>query len=187
MRFDHHAFPIELLNRAPGTRVGSDSEIPALGALEPDAGWQLWQGPDHHYPSTVLPAFEAVHAAKLQSLRAGERLDRALRQAFWAHSRPIHLHHELVDIAAATDGVDADRLEHDLQQGTARAAVFADATIAASPAVSMSPHVVLPDGTDHANPGVSVHWQGEWARGFPVVDHDEPGAVEALLVSAARP
>ena len=62
--FDHHAFPIELLNRAPGTRLGSDSEIPVLGALEPDAGWQLWQGPDHHYPSTMLLAFEAVQDRK---------------------------------------------------------------------------------------------------------------------------
>ncbi len=91
IRIDHHAFPIELLNRAPGTRHGSDSEIPVLGALEPDAGWQLWQGSDYHYPSTMLPAFEAVQAAKRQSLRASERLDAALRRSFWQHSRPISI------------------------------------------------------------------------------------------------
>lgn len=45
VRLDHHAFPIELLNSTPGTRHGSDSEIPVLGPLEPDAGWQIWQGP----------------------------------------------------------------------------------------------------------------------------------------------
>jgi predicted DsbA family dithiol-disulfide isomerase len=32
VHIDHHAFPVELLNRGPGTRHGSDSEIPALAA-----------------------------------------------------------------------------------------------------------------------------------------------------------
>lgn len=185
VRFDHHAFPIELLNRAPGTRLGSDSEIPVLGALEPDAGWQLWQGPDHHYPSTVLLAFEAVQAAKHQSLMASEQLDRALRRAFWQHSRPIHLHHEILDIATQAHGLDIDGLDHDLRHGTARHAVFRDATLAASPAVAMSPHVFLPDGSDYTNPGIGVHWQGEWARGFPVIDQDDPTVVNGFLEVAA--
>ena len=185
--FDHHAFPIELLNRAPGTRHGSDSEIPVLGRLEPDAGWQLWQGPDYHYPSTVLPAFEAVQAAKAQSLRIGELLDRALRRAFWGASRPIHLHHEILDIASDLPGLDAGRLEQDLRRGTYRAAVFDDFDIAATDAVTMSPHLVLPDGSDLANPGVAVHWQGDWAKGFPVIDADDPGVIDAALLTAAAP
>jgi predicted DsbA family dithiol-disulfide isomerase len=185
VRFDHHAFPIELLNQAPGTRIGSDSEIPALGALEPDAGWQLWQGPDHHYPSTVLLAFEAVQAAKAQSLEASERLDRALRQAFWASSRPIQMHHEILAIAADTAGIDVDRLDAALRAGTARAAVFADAAVAASDAVTLSPHVFLADGTDVANPGITVHWHGDWAKGFPVIDHDDSSVVDDLLIRTA--
>jgi predicted DsbA family dithiol-disulfide isomerase len=181
VHIDHHAFPIELLNRSPGTRHGSDSEIPALGAIEPGAGWQLWQGPDYHYPSTVLPAFEAVQAAKHQSLAASEALDTAIRHAFWRHSRPVHLHHELLDIARTVDRVDAERLEHDLTHGTARRAVFDDAAIAASDTVAMSPHVFLPDGTNMPNPGITVHWHGEWARGFPVVTHHDPAIGEQLL------
>lgn len=92
VRFDHHSFPIELLNGTPGTRPGSDSEIPALGHLEPDAGWQIWQRPDYEYPSTVLLALEAIHAAKRQGLRQSEDLDRALRRAFWNESATIQLH-----------------------------------------------------------------------------------------------
>lgn len=183
--FDHHAFPIELLNRAPGTRLGSDSEIPVLGALEPDAGWQLWQGPDHHYPSTMLLALEAVQAAKRQSLQAGEHLDRALRRAFWQHSRPIHLHHEILDIASTVERLDVEQLDRLLRHGTARADVFADFELASSPAVTMSPHVFLPDGTDHANPGIEVHWHGDWARGFPVIDHDDPTIAAAILQQIA--
>jgi predicted DsbA family dithiol-disulfide isomerase len=185
VRFDHHAFPLELLNRTPGTRVGSDSEIPALGALEPDAGWQLWQGPDHHYPNTVLLAFEAVQAAKSQSLEASERLDRALRHAFWARSRPIQMHHEILAIAADTGGIDVAGLDRARRTGTARSTVFADAAVAATDAVTLSPHVFLADGSDVANPGIRVHWQGDWAKGFPVIDHDDASIVDDLLIRTA--
>ncbi len=186
VRFWHRAFPIELLNRAPGTRIGSDSEIPVLGALEPDAGWQVWQAPDFHYPSTMLHSFEAVAAANTQGLRAGEELDRALRRAFWAESRPIHLHHEIISIAAGLADVDVDRLDGDLRQGTSRASVFADAEITATDAVTMSPHLFLPDGTDHANPGIDVHWQGDWAAGFPVIDADRPEIYRTIIEAASR-
>ena len=185
VRIDHHAFPIELVNREPGTRHGSDSEIPVLGPLEPDAGWQIWQGPDYHYPSTVLLAFEAVQAVKAQSLETSERYDRAVRRAFWAESRPIHLHHELLNIAAAVEGVDVAALDHALRAGEHRRAIFDDLATVRSGAVRMSPHVFMPNGTDVTNPGITVHWQGEWTKGFPVIDADDPSAVEALVASAS--
>ena len=181
VRIDHHAFPIELLNAAPGTRHGSDSEVPVLGALEPDAGWQLWQGPDYHYPNTVLLAFEAVQAVKAQSIEASERFDRALRRAFWAGSRPIHMHHELIAVARDVDGVDASRLDDALRTGTHRADVHRDLDTVRSGAVTMSPHLFFPDGSGEANPGLTLHWQGDWARGFPVVDSDRPEVYEELL------
>lgn len=185
IRFRHHAFPIELLNAAPGTRHGSDSEIPTLGALEPDAGWQIWQGPDYHYPSTVLLAFEAVQAATAQSLRIGEEYDRAIRHAFWADSRPIHMHHELIAIAAGIAEMNTDVLQNNLRLGTYRRDVFADLEVARTDAVSMSPHLFLADGTNVANPGITVHWQGGWASGFPVVDNDDPSVIDNLLQQAA--
>lgn len=185
IRFRHHAFPIELLNATPGTRHGSDSEIPALGPLEPDAQWQIWQGPDYHYPNSVLLAFEAVQAATAQSLRIGENYDRALRQAFWGQSRPIQMHHELLAIANTIDDLDTAALAAALRQGTYRAAVFEDFDLASTDTVTMSPHLFLPDGTNAANPGINVHWQGPWAAGFPVVDSDDPPAIERLLQHAA--
>lgn len=184
LRVDHHVFPIELLNSAPGTRHGSDSEIPALGPLAPDAGWQIWQGPDYQYPSTVLLAFEAVQAVKVQSLEVSERFDRALRRAFWAESRPIHMHHELLAIGAATNGVEVELLDAALRTGTHRRAIFDDLALVQSGAVKMSPHFFLPDGTNITNPGVEVHWQGDWAKGFPVVDVDEPTIYEGILQRA---
>ena len=184
IRFDHHAFPIELLNSSPGTRHGSDSEIPVLGPLEPDAGWQLWQGPDYHYPSTVLLAFEAVQAVKARSIEVSERFDRAVRHAFWAESRPIHLHHELLELARQVDGVDVSDLDDALRNGTHRRAIFDDVEAIRSGAVRMSPHLFLPDGTDVTNPGLDVRWQGQWAKGFPVVERDDASVYEGLLLQA---
>lgn len=184
VRIDHHVFPIELLNNTPGTRHGSDSEIPVLGAIEPDAGWQTWQAPDYHYPNTVLLSFEAVQAVKSQSIALSERFDRALRHAFWAQSRPIHLHHELHAIAATIEGLDLEQLDHELRHGTHRHRIFDDLDIVRSGTVAMSPHLFLPDGTNVANPGITVHWQGPWAAGFPVIDHDDLTIHETLLANA---
>lgn len=185
VRFDHHSFPIELLNGTPGTRLGSDSEIPALGRLEPDAGWQLWQRPDHEYPSTVLLAFEAIHAAKRQGLRQSEELDRALRRAFWSESATIQLHATILDIAGHVDGLDPELLARHLADGIGRRELFDDLEMARTDAVSMSPHLFLPDGSDITNPGLDVHWQGGWAKGFPVVDGDDRAIYEQLLRRAA--
>lgn len=186
IRVDHHVFPIELLNNAPGSRHGSDSEIPVLGAIEPDAGWQTWQSPDYHYPNTVLLAFEAVQAVKAQSIILSERFDRALRRAFWAESRPIHLHQELLAVARNIDDLDVEQLDTALRHGTYRHCIFDDLEIIRSGTVAMSPHLFLPDGTDIANPGLTVHWQGPWAAGFPVVDHDDPAVHETLLAASLR-
>lgn len=181
--FDHHCFPIELFN-GPGTRIGSDSEIPVLGALEPNAGWQLWNAPDWHYPNTVLLAFEAIHAAKRQSLAVSAALDRAIRHAFWAESRAIGHFNVLADIAAGVPRLDIERLRYDLVTGVPRHAVFDDHAVASSETVVMSPHLFLPDGTNQTNPGLTVHWQGEWAKGFPVIDHDDPTVYEQILRAA---
>lgn len=181
--FDHHAFPLELFN-GPGTRIGSDSEVPPLGRLEPDAGWQLWNAPDWHYPNTVLLAFEAIHAAKTESMRASELLDRALRRAFWAESRCVGRHDVILDVAHEA-GVDADRLAAALRDGRGRRAVFDDYDTSRTDAVLMSPHMFLPDGTSITNPGLTAHWQGDWARGFPVIDNDDPAVYDTLLRAAA--
>ncbi len=64
VRFDFRAFPLELINSRPTPKLTLDAEIPVAGALAPRAGWQIWQAPDWQYPSTMLPALEAVQAAK---------------------------------------------------------------------------------------------------------------------------
>lgn len=185
VRFDHRAFPLELLNDAPSPRPGTDSEVGRMAALEPDAGWQLWQAKDWLYPSTTLPALEAVQAAKEQGFAASEQLDLALRRAFWAESRCISHRKVILDAAASTGVVDVNALAAALDDGRARRALSEQAAIAATDRVNCSPHLFLPDGTDHANPGIEVGWAGSYGIGWPVVSSDDPSVFEDILKRAA--
>lgn len=187
VRFDHRAFPLELFNRSVNERPGVDSEIAVVGALEPEAGWRLWQGPDWRYPVTMLPALEAVQAAKAQGLAASERLDRALRRAFWAQNRCISMRHEILDVAGETGAVDVGDLARRLDGGSMRAEVFAQFEAAREDRVICSPHVFLADRTNYANPGVRAHWvNGGFGEGFPVIDNDDPTIYDVILSRAAE-
>ncbi|MEU5692583.1 DsbA family protein [Actinosynnema sp. NPDC020468] len=185
VRFDHRAFPLELLNKAPSPRTGTDSEVGRTASLEPAAGWQLWQDKDWLYPSSTLLALEAIQAAKEQSLDAADQLDLGLRKAFWAESRSVANYHVILDVAEKTGVVDVPALVEALRDGRARKTLFEQADIAASDTVNCSPHLFLPDGTDHANPGIAVGWQGDYGVGWPVITGDEPTAVDALLKVSA--
>ena len=185
VRLDLRAFPLELLNDAPSPRPGTDSEVARMASLEPDAGWQLWQAKDWLYPSTTLPALEAVLAAKEQSLHASEQLDLGLRRAFWAESRCISNRKVILDVAAATGAVGVAALTTALDDGRARADLADHARLSATDAITCSPHLFLPDGTDHANPGIEVGWQGAYGVGWPVIEGDDPKVYEDILLRAA--
>ena len=187
--FDHRAFPLELFNEQVNPRPGVDSEIAVLGGLAPEAGWAMWHAPDWAYPSTVLPALEAVQAAKDQSWTASEVLDLALRQAFWADSRCIAQRHVILDVArgvARRNVLDVDRLADAMDSGRARPAVIAHWRAARGGAVRCSPHLFLPDGADVPNPGVTARWvNGDFGVGFPLIDRDDPTVYRDLLTLAA--
>lgn len=187
LHLDHRAFPLELFNESVNERPGVDSEIAVVGALEPDAGWRMWQGPDWRYPVSMLPALDAVQAVKAQGWHASEQLDLALRRAFWADNRCITMRHVILQVAAETGAVDVADLASRLDSGSARPAVFAQFDSARDGRVTCSPHVFLADGTDLANPGVAVHWvNGDFGVGYPVIDSDDPTVYEGLLRRAAE-
>jgi predicted DsbA family dithiol-disulfide isomerase len=182
---DHQAFPLEVLNGRPTPKLILDAEVPVAGALEPGAGWVMWQRPVWEYPGTILLALEAVQAAKEQSLRASEALDRALRVAFFGQSRPIGQRHEVLEVAESCRAVDAGVLAKCLDDGGARRALMDQAEEAAGGRVQGSPHLFLPDGSDVHNPGVTMHWEGEKGQGFPVADADDPHVYVDLVRRAA--
>lgn len=45
IHFDIRAFPLELFNRQPTPKLILDAETSCVGAMEPGAGWQMWQRP----------------------------------------------------------------------------------------------------------------------------------------------
>jgi predicted DsbA family dithiol-disulfide isomerase len=181
---DHRAFPLEVFNRRPTPRLVLSAEVPVVGGLDPDAGWQVWQGDLATWPVTTLLALEAVQAAKEQGLAASERLDRALRVAFFGQSRCISMRHVVLEVADAC-GVDAEALREALDEGRARRTVFEQCQGAEDGDVKGSPHVFLPDGSDAHNPGIEMEWVGEHGAGFPVIGKDDPRVYDDLVSRAA--
>ena len=186
VRFDHHAFPLELFNAEPTPRPRTDAEWPVAATLAPRAGWQAWSAPDHAWPATLLPPMEAVQAAKLQSLAAAEQLDRGLRHAFWAESRCISLRHVILEVAADCDAVDVADLATALDTGRARGILFDDWAVARGDEVAGSAHLFAPDGTNAENPGITIGWQDDGTGiGVYVIEQDDPAAIEDLVRRAA--
>lgn len=179
--FDMRAFPLEVINERPTPKRILDREIPVVGALDPDAGWKMWDRPDHEYPVTTLPAIEAVEAAKEQSLAASEALDRALRYAFFGQSRTISMRHVILSVAGEVEGLDRGKLEDALDSGIARSRLMEHAKESRGDRIDGSPHVFLPDGSDVHNPGVEFEWRGERGEKVPVVTSDDPSVYGDIL------
>jgi predicted DsbA family dithiol-disulfide isomerase len=183
VRLVHRCFPLELFNDRPTPRAIVDAEVEALAPLIEAAGWRPWWRDASEYPVTTLPALEAVQAAKEQGLAASERLDLALRQAFWRDARCLSLRSEILDAAEQAE-VDTKALADALDHGRARQTVIADWQAAADGAAEGSPHVHVGD-TSVLNPGVTYHWEGPKPGGKPVVDSDDVAALDDLLRQAA--
>jgi predicted DsbA family dithiol-disulfide isomerase len=186
VRFDHHAFPLELFNSEPTPRGLRDAEWPVAAGLAPRAGWQAWSAPDHAWPVTLLPPMEAVQAAKLQSLEASDELDRGLRRALWGESRCISMRHVILEVAAECEAVDLGELAAALDDGRARRSLFDDWSIARTDEVHGSAHVFAPDGTNAQNPGLTIGWTDDGAGGgVATVDVHDPDAIDGFIRLAA--
>lgn len=183
--FDLRAFPSNCSTTPRARGRARTARSPGWPAWSRPCGWQLWQAKDWLYPSTTLPALEAVLAAKEQSLNASEQLDLGLRRAFWAESRCISHRKVILDVAAATGVVDVDALTEALDDGRARRALADQAAQSATDRIDCSPHLFLPDGSDLANPGIDVDWDGAYGIGWPVINADDPKVYEDILLRAA--
>lgn len=185
LAFDLRLYPLEEVNRFPLPERFLAAEIPVVGGLEQELEWQVWQGEPSAWPNTSMPANEAVHAAKVQSLRASEQLDLALRQALFRDSRPIALRHEILDVAQGCPDVDVDALADALDSGRARGPMLADSRRHRD-AVQGSPHLFLADGSDAHHPDADFRWAGGGeGEGFPVVTRDEPAVLDELVRRAS--
>jgi len=187
VHLDHRVFALELVNSRPTPKRVLVAEVPVAGGLAPGAGWEVWQGQPSQWPVTTLLALEAVQAAKVQGLAPSEDLDRALRVAFFGQSRCISMRSVILAVAKECGSVDVDRLREALDDGRARATVMGQHAQSSGPdsAVTGSPHLFLPDGSDVHNPGVELRWEGRQGQGFPVIVADDPTVYNDLVQRAA--
>lgn len=179
---DHRAFSLELMNDRPIPSDVLNAEIPTLRDLEPSAPWPDGPGP-WRFTGSTLVALEAVQAAKEQGVEASVRLDRAFRRAMFEGLAQLETPQHVIEVARDVDGIDVDALEEALRAGRGRKEVRRHATESKTDLVTGSPTLVLPDGSAHHNPGISMHWEDEPGERL-VIDSDDPD-VYARLVERA--
>ena len=180
----HRAFPLELFNRMPTPKFIVDAEVTVIGGRHPELGWRPWRAAESTYPVTMLPALEAVQAAKdpaLGGLRASDELDTALRAAFYSGHACISIPSVLLDIAADCEHVDSAALADAIARGAGRAEVYRDWRTAQGPAIQGSPHLFATGGFARHNPGVVYHWSDHPLTGFPVYESYSDGWAGELL------
>jgi predicted DsbA family dithiol-disulfide isomerase len=176
---DHRAFSLELMNDRPIPSDVLNAEIPTLRELEPSAPWPDGPGP-WRFTGSTLVALEAVQAAKEQSIEASVRLDRAFRRAMFEDLAQLETPLQVIEVAREVDGIDVEALEEALRAGRGRAEVRRHATESTTDVVTGSPTLILPDGSTHHNPGISMHWEDEPGERL-VIDSDDPDVYAGLV------
>ena len=171
--FDLRSYPREL---AGGETINAETtqlEVVALAQLEPTAFSAL---PGRAWPTSNIPAFEAQKWGFTMGQETGESFDLALRRAVFLHGHNLGARSELLAVAE-TEGLPADQLGAALDDGRFRKAVTADLDDALAQGVVGSPHIVLPDGTAHHNPGITYRLE----RDIPIILSDHPSVYEELI------
>lgn len=173
--FDQRAWPLEWVNEAGTPRHILEPETAVLAQYEPEL-FSRFQGAS--WPSTLLPAFELVAAARRAfGLRAAEDVDYQLRLRFFRDSADLSLRHELRHAAEAA-GLDPDKVIDVWHREPVRADVVADYEHSQQMPIQGSPQIFWPDGSTTHNPGMTNH---EWLRGIPRVGPTDPDEPARLL------
>jgi predicted DsbA family dithiol-disulfide isomerase len=181
---DPRLFLLEDVNQMALNTRTIEGEKPVVGQLVEDLEFTSWQRDPSEYPVTSLLANEAVQAAKIQSPRAAEQLDMALRLAFWRDSRCISMRHEILEVAQGCADVAVDALAEAIDDGRARGEMLRTYREHRDD-VQGSPHFFFSDGSDVHNPGVQMHQVGEPGAGFLVLDSHDPSVYRRLIERAA--
>ncbi len=171
--FEHKAFPLELTEEGLRSEPSARAEMVAASRLESSA-FSLYQR--HDWPTSYLLAFEAQKWGYSLGQDIGERFDLALRRALFLHGHNLTLREEILGVAA-NEQLSSEQLAAALDDGRFRKSVIGDFEEGRSLDVEGSPHVYLPDGENHYNPGITVRWE----RGLPIIEADHPSVYEDII------
>lgn len=139
------AFPLELLRGESAPRDILEQEWWLASIQEPAAKFAPYPAED--WPTTTLPAFDAVHCAAEQGASVGRDYDLRVRTAFFGEGRNIGRPEVLFDIAREA-GLDMARFQAAWDSGAARPVVLAEAEEARTLyKVHGTPTLMLSDGS----------------------------------------
>ena len=138
-------FPLELLRPGGPSRPLLEQEWWLAAIQEPTAAFAPY--PVDDWPTTTLPAFDAVWAASRQGHVIGMDYDLRVRRAFFGEGRNIGRPEILLDIAREAS-LDVPRFQLDVGSQEARAAVVEESRIGREQfSVHGTPTLTLADGT----------------------------------------
>ena len=174
--FAPRAWPLEWVNQRGTPRGIVTAETAVLASHEPE----LFNAyANDSWPSTFLPAFELVAAARrCHGQAAAEDVDYALRLAFFRDSVDVSiaagLRQALGVAASLNDGIDVEAIMTAWTDSPVRADVAADFRESRQLPIQGSPQIFWPDGSTTHNPGMTDHyWRGDLMR-INSADPDEP-------------
>ena len=174
--FDPRAWPLELVNSHGTSRDIVETETAVLAQHEEEL-FSRFRGDS--WPSSFLPAFEAVAAARRAlGVPAAEEVDYALRVAFFRESADLSVRSAIAE-AVQDSGVDAEAVMKIWDREPVRADVLDDYARSAELPIQGSPQIFWPGGETTHNPGMTDH---EWVRGIPRLRSVDGDAVERLLL-----
>ncbi|HEY6795098.1 MAG TPA: hypothetical protein VI248_10500 [Kineosporiaceae bacterium] len=176
------AWPLEWVNGRGTPHEIVTTETAALASHEPDL-FNAFAGDS--WPSTFLPAFELVAAARhAQGVRAAEEVDYALRLAFFRDGVDVSIQAGLqraLDLAHDLDpGIDPQRIHDTWMTTPTRADVAEDYRLSRTLPIQGSPQIFWPDGSTTHNPGMTDH---QWVNGLVRIGHTDPAEPGRLLAA----
>lgn len=175
--FDQRPWPLEWVNGRGTPRHIVEPESHVLAAHEPEV-FNRYR--DRSWPSTFLPAFELVAAARrVGGLRLAEETDYAIRRAFFTDSTDVSVRAGLRHALAAA-GLPVDEVLRVWASEPVRADVRADYLRSEELPIEGSPQIFWPDGSTDHNPGMADH---AWDGGLPRVGNADADAPRRLLAA----
>ena len=146
IRFRIRPFPLEVAgSEGPAPRDILAQEWWLAALQEPEAKFAPYQGDD--WPTTTLPAFEAVWCAAQQNDDLAYVYDLRIRRAFFAESRNIGRREVLLALAEEV-GFEMQEFTRLFDSGAARAAVLEERRVGQEQyRVRGTPTLMLADGT----------------------------------------
>jgi predicted DsbA family dithiol-disulfide isomerase len=180
------AWPLEWVNEVGTPHDIVTTETAVLANHEPSL-FNRFAGSS--WPSTFLPAFELVAAARrVGGDRVAEDVDYGVRLAFFRDGVDVSIEAGLVRALVVAGDTAAERLPVDdilrvWRHEPVRADVRADFEVSTTLPIQGSPQVFWPDGTTHHNPGMDDH---EWIEGIPRIRSTDPTAPRRLLSAALQ-